>query len=90
GYLTVTTREFADSQREFAIHTLPIGVEPHMVKLREMYIKRFPTPWAGGHNRIAVFKNHFVVYATRPVQMATERFVDRATMSFNRDPDRLK
>ncbi|MGB7344060.1 MAG: hypothetical protein WBD20_07590, partial [Pirellulaceae bacterium] len=42
GYLTVTTREFADSQREFAIHTLPIGVEPHMVKLREMYIKRFP------------------------------------------------
>ena len=74
----ITTKRKVESQREIAIHTFPLVLAPKMEKVREMFLKRAPDVWAqhGGANEVVVFKNHFIVYGTRDVQLATRQYVD--------------
>ncbi|QDT11025.1 hypothetical protein [Planctomycetes bacterium K23_9] len=85
-WVQVTTKAIVDAHRELVVHTFPIAAEPHMPKLREMFLKRKPMALTAGDNRIVTFKNHFIVYGTRPIQKAVKQYVDALAVRFNKRP----
>ena len=79
--LVVTSKKKADSKMQLGVYWMPPGAEKHMTSVRDLVLKQTGSLWSelGGPNRIAVYKNLFVVTGNHQVQDGMRAYANRMT-----------